>query len=83
MSEILHLTGAYFAAQRGIALKSKDPTAKSFLFELLGSLEKLKAEIGPSDAVDIEIASAAYVENFALGVFNLADNEDRRGAATK
>ncbi|KAJ7631048.1 Vta1 like-domain-containing protein [Roridomyces roridus] len=73
----------YYAAQVGIALKARDSPSRDFLFELLGSLEKLKEDIGPTDAIDIESASAAYVENFALRVFGMADNEDRSGAGTR
>jgi len=43
----------------------------------------MKAEIGPVDAIEIEAVSAAFVENFALKVFQRADNEDRRGVATR
>jgi len=43
----------------------------------------MKAEIGPVDAIEIEAVSAAFVENFALKVFQNADNEDRRGVATR
>jgi vacuolar protein sorting-associated protein VTA1 len=75
--------GAYYAAQVGIALKAKDPASRTVLFELLGSLEKLKNDIGPCDAIDIEVASSAYVENFGLNVFGTADNEDRKGLATR
>lgn len=46
-------------------------------------LERMKEELGPSDAVDIESVSSAYVENFALKVFSMADNEDRKGEATR
>lgn len=53
------------------------------LFALLGSLEHLKAEIGPNDAIDIESVSSAYVENFALKIFANADNEDRNGRASR
>lgn len=74
---------AYYAAQVGIGLKAKAIPCRNFLFELLGLLESMKQEIGPSDAIDIEAASAAYVENFALRVFNLADNEDRKGQSTR
>ncbi|KAK0198856.1 Vta1 like-domain-containing protein [Armillaria mellea] len=74
---------AYYAAQVGIGLKAKATPCRNFLFELLGLLESMKQEIGPSDAIDIEAASAAYVENFALRVFNLADNEDRKGQSTR
>ncbi|KAJ7070874.1 Vta1 like-domain-containing protein [Mycena amicta] len=73
----------YYAAQVGIGLKAKDPAARDFLFELLGNLEKLKEQIGPTDAIDIESVSAAYVENFALRVFAMADNEDRSGAGNR
>ncbi|KAI0931845.1 hypothetical protein AcW2_000633 [Taiwanofungus camphoratus] len=74
---------AYYAAQVGIALKPKDPSSRNFLFSLLGALEHLKKDIGPTDAIDDESASSAYVDNFALKVFAMADNEDRRGAATR
>ncbi|KAJ7040445.1 Vta1 like-domain-containing protein [Mycena alexandri] len=73
----------YYAAQVGIALKAKDPASRNFLFELLGALEKMKQEIGPTDAIDIEAASAAFVENFAFRVFAMADNEDRSGAGNR
>lgn len=46
-------------------------------------METLKNEIGPNDAIDNDAASAAYVENFALKVFGMADNEDRSGNATR
>ncbi|KAI6047931.1 Vta1 like-domain-containing protein [Pisolithus marmoratus] len=74
---------AYYAAQVGISLKAKDAASRTLLFGLLTALERLKNEIGPNDAIDIEAASAAYVENFALKVFEAADDEDRAGRATK
>ncbi|KAI0332014.1 DUF605-domain-containing protein [Cubamyces sp. BRFM 1775] len=74
---------AYYAAQQGIGLRVKDTTARLFLFELLGLLERMKSELGANDAVHDETASAAYIENFALRVFAGADNEDRKGAATR
>ncbi|CAL1695220.1 unnamed protein product [Somion occarium] len=74
---------AYHAAQIGISLKVKEPAARHFLFELLGTLEHMKKEIGPNDAIEEESASSAYVENFALKVFAIADNEDRAGRATR
>jgi len=74
---------AYYAAQIGIALKAKSTGARDLLFELLAVLERMKQELGPSDAVNIESVSSAYVENFALKVFGMADNEDRKGEATR
>ncbi|KAF7303308.1 hypothetical protein MKEN_01294900 [Mycena kentingensis (nom. inval.)] len=73
----------YYAAQVGISLKAKDSASRDYLFELLGNLEKMKEQIGPSDALDTESVSAAYVENFALRVFAMADNEDRSGAGNR
>ena len=43
----------------------------------------MKTAIGDNDAVHDESAASAYVENFALKVFAMADNEDRRGEATR
>lgn len=74
---------AYYAAQLGISTKVKDSASRTLLFDLLTALERLKNEIGPTDAVDMEAASAAYVENFALKVFKAADDEDRTGRASK
>ncbi|KAG5652066.1 hypothetical protein H0H81_006421 [Sphagnurus paluster] len=74
---------AYNAAQIGVSLKAKDPASRDVLFALLSTLERLKREIGPNDAVDIESVSSSYVENFALRNFALADNEDRAGSTTR
>ncbi|KAH7886110.1 Vta1 like-domain-containing protein [Phlebopus sp. FC_14] len=81
--QLTQCLGAYYAAQVGISLKAKDPGSRTLLFDLLGALERLKKEIGTNDAVDSEAASAAYVENFALMVFGMADDEDRAGRASK
>ena len=43
----------------------------------------MKTELGANDAIDNEAAGAAYVENFAVKVFSLADNEDRRGESSR
>jgi vacuolar protein sorting-associated protein VTA1 len=74
---------AYYAAQVGISLKAKGIPSRDLLFNLLGVLERLKKEIGPNDAIDMEAASSAYVENFALRVFATADNEDRSSNASR
>jgi vacuolar protein sorting-associated protein VTA1 len=79
----LFAKGGYYAAQIGINLKPRDPASRDFLFALLSALEKIKNEIGPNDAIFNELASSAYVENFALKVFASADNEDRNAHATR
>lgn len=75
--------GAYYAAQIGINLKAHDAASRDLLFALLGALEQTKKEIGPNDVINNELASSAYVENFALKVFASADNEDRNAHATR
>jgi vacuolar protein sorting-associated protein VTA1 len=73
-----HTPGAYYAAQLGLSLNAQDMESRKVLFELVTVLERMKKDIGPNDAVDVEAASSAYVENFALKVFSLADNEERK-----
>lgn len=76
--------GTYYAAQVGISLKAGDVPNRNFLAALLTMLEGLRSTVvGSSDAITVESASSAYVEDFALRVFASADNEDRRGAATR
>ena len=77
------IQGAYYAAQIGINLKTRDAASRDLLNALLGALEHTKNEIGPNDAIYNELASSAYVENFALKVFASADNEDRNAHATR
>jgi vacuolar protein sorting-associated protein VTA1 len=78
----LSRSALYHAAQVGISAKIKEPAARDYLFSLLTLLEVTKKEICPNDAVDNEVVAAAYVENFALRVFGVADSEDRTGKAT-
>jgi len=74
---------SYHAAQLGISAKINDAAARNFLSSLIAVLETLKKEIGPHDAIDNDVVAAAYVENFALKVFGMADREDRSGNATR
>ncbi|VDC01945.1 unnamed protein product [Peniophora sp. CBMAI 1063] len=74
---------AYYAAQQGISLKALGPANRNFLSTLLTALENLRATIGPSDAINVESVAGVYVEDFALRVFNVADNEDRNGKANR
>jgi len=75
--------GAYYAAQVGISLKAVSTPNRAFLAALLTSLENLRSSVGSSDAITVESAATAYVENFALKVFASADNEDRSGVASR
>ncbi|KAL5495324.1 hypothetical protein ACEPAI_787 [Sanghuangporus weigelae] len=73
----------YYAAQLGLDLKSHEIGARDYLFALITLLEEMKKELEGNDAIEHEAAGAAYVENFALKVFALADNEDRRGELSR
>lgn len=64
-------------------MKAKQPTSRNLLLELLGTLELMKNSLAGNDIMDIESASAAYVEEFALKVFESADNDDMTGQATR
>lgn len=61
----------------------KEPAAKAYLFPMLTVLENMKKEIGQNDTLDNDDAAAAYIENFALKVFVMADTTDRAGKATR
>lgn len=64
-------------------MKAKQAASRNLLLELLGTLELMKSSLAGNDIMDIESASAAYVEEFAFKVFGSADNEDRSGKATR
>jgi vacuolar protein sorting-associated protein VTA1 len=64
-------------------LKPTQPDSRAFLLDMLDNLETLKAELADNDAVTNEVAGAAYIANFADGIFKSADDEDRDGKASK
>lgn len=43
----------------------------------------MKAQHTSNDALTDDVAAAAYIENFGLKLFSQADNEDRKGKATR
>lgn len=53
------------------------------LTSITGTQRQMRALLADNDAVTNKVAGQAYVENFALQVFNRADDEDRAGRATK
>ncbi|KAF8298278.1 DUF605-domain-containing protein, partial [Clavulina sp. PMI_390] len=71
----------YFTAKQGVAAKGGKET-RPFLFAVLELLEK-STLASISDAVASDDAGSAYIESFALKLFNMADNEDRKSRATK
>lgn len=91
--------GTYYAAKVGIGLKVRAKDGRAYLIGLMDSLEKareirlihrfhplnhlqMKNVLDDADAVG-DVAGQAYIENFALRVFDVADAEDRTGRPTK
>ncbi|KAI9355957.1 Vta1 like-domain-containing protein [Zopfochytrium polystomum] len=72
----------YYAAKLAIERNAQSHQSQAFLMNLLDVLEKEKAGLGPNDAITNDLVGYAHVENFALKIFNNADNQDRAGAAT-
>ncbi|GAA5892989.1 Vta1p [Sporobolomyces salmoneus] len=73
----------YFAVQQAMTLGAKEPESQSFLFGIMDRLEAMKAENEGNEAVTEDAAASAYIENFGLKIFATADNEDRKGKATR
>ncbi|KAF8588497.1 DUF605-domain-containing protein [Ramaria rubella] len=73
----------YYGIQQGITTKAHNREARPFLFQAMSILEQMKVNLGDNEAVSDDEVGAAYIENFALRVFNMADNEDRREQATR
>ncbi|KAG9017619.1 hypothetical protein FRB90_000489 [Tulasnella sp. 427] len=72
----------YYAVQQGVHLKPRDKDSRNYLLKLMTPLETIRADRGSNVLTDEKQAST-YIEDFALKVFDSADNEDRRGDATR
>ncbi|KAF7731244.1 hypothetical protein EC973_000660 [Apophysomyces ossiformis] len=73
----------YYAVKLAISRGPSNKDTKTYLGQLLDSLEQRKVALAGNEAITDDIAGYAYVENFALKVFLNADNEDRAGNASK
>ncbi|KAJ3293132.1 hypothetical protein HDU79_000649 [Rhizoclosmatium sp. JEL0117] len=73
----------FYAAKQAIEIGAKDNESQLYLLGLLDNLEAEKAKHAGNDALTNDVVGYAHVENFALKVFNSADNEDRAGKASK
>lgn len=73
----------YYAVQEGIKMRASNPDeeSKKVLLELMDQLEKQKERL--ADKVEDPEKGEIYVQNFALRVFKMADDEDRAGLANK
>jgi len=73
----------FCCVQNGLKIDAKSPEAVKFLTSLMGWLEKEKKLRHDNEAVTNEMVGQAHVENYALNMFNKADNDDREGRASK
>ncbi|BGP15248.1 hypothetical protein JCM10213_000709 [Rhodosporidiobolus nylandii] len=73
----------YYALQQAMSIGSSSAESQGFLLGLMDKLEATKAENATNEAFTDDAAAAAYVENFALKLFAMADNEDRKGKASR
>ncbi|KAG8967362.1 hypothetical protein FRC03_010107 [Tulasnella sp. 419] len=73
---------SYYAVQQGVHLKPRDKNSRNYLVKLMAPLEAVREDRGSNVVLDND-AACVYIEDFALRVFDAADNEDRRDAASR
>ncbi|KAJ1303402.1 hypothetical protein OPQ81_011594 [Rhizoctonia solani] len=73
----------YYAVKKGLTLKLSGSGGRPFLAKLMDSLEATKQALRGHESVTNEEVAYLYVENFADRIFVMADEEDRRGAASR
>ncbi|KXT15020.1 hypothetical protein AC579_7753 [Pseudocercospora musae] len=64
-------------------LHTTDEDCTNYAIQLMDKLEAYKAENAANDAVVDDIAAKAYIENFALEVFNGGDEAQRSNKVTR
>ncbi|EFP79332.1 uncharacterized protein PGTG_05653 [Puccinia graminis f. sp. tritici CRL 75-36-700-3] len=74
---------AFHAAQTCMSIGHNEPESREFLMRLLDLLEHAKTQLSENDAITNNLAATAYVENFALKIFDGADKEDQQGLSTR
>ncbi|XP_071819338.1 vacuolar protein sorting-associated protein VTA1 homolog [Apostichopus japonicus] len=68
-----------YAMETAMRLDKRSPEDKTFLFTLMGVLEKRKQELADNEDFQNEMICNSHVENYAIKMFSYADNEDRAG----
>ena len=56
---------------------AKQPDEKAFLMKIMDWLEEVKKSQKDNDSIIHDIPAQAYLENYALKIFNYADQQDR------
>lgn len=73
----------FAAVQKSLTIDKSSPEAKAFVIGLLDWLETKKKALGNNEAVTIEAAGEAHIENYALKLFTWADQSDRAATFNK
>jgi len=66
-----------YAIKTGMVINKSAPECKKFLMQLMDLLEQTKSKIKSEEAVQTEMVGQAVVENYAIGLFEAADADDR------
>ncbi|KAJ3193018.1 hypothetical protein HK101_005569, partial [Irineochytrium annulatum] len=72
----------FYAIKLALENNPQDKKSQLFLKDLLDRLEKEKAALKDNEAITNDLVGYAHIENFALKIFNMADNEYRNGQAS-
>jgi len=68
-----------YAVQEGISLGKSDPVAKAYLLNVMDQLQEMKQALKNEEALGNDVVAQAHIEEVALRLFEMADNEDRAG----
>lgn len=66
-----------YALQQGMSINKSAPDCKKFLTQLMDILETTKSQNKNDEAIQSQIVGQAKVEEFALKLFDKADEDDR------
>ncbi|XP_074596774.1 vesicle trafficking 1 [Brevipalpus obovatus] len=73
----------FHACQVALGIDKSSPESKGFLTKLMFWLEKEKTLRKGEEAFSNELVAHAHIENYAMKLFEKADNDDRTGRAGK
>jgi Vta1 like. len=79
----LVFTGRLHALQKALKIDKSSDGAKMLLLKLMDWLEQEKKTHRDNDTIMNETAAQAYIENYALKLFQWADSMDRASTFNK
>lgn len=72
-----------FAVQHGMSINKTLPECKKFLFNLMDNLEATKNQNKNDESIQNQLVGQTVVEQYALKIFDKADEDDREAKFTK